>query len=261
MKRFYSCLTLVIALTIVSQNAISRDLFWIGNSTSWEDGSNWSDSENGTSINSIPSVNDNVFLPTTNAKVTVIDFINATCKNFIVLNDGQLLIKGASNSVIKIGGDIKIGANTKIINEGIIELNARKNSTYDISPGLFVSAIKINNQGKALFKSDLNLEGKIIHESGDIVAKANSISCESYQFTTPQQKSVQLDRGNLFVQNKTLNPSDAIYIDFSKVIIQNTLNSNLTSSGGSKKGGGGNSNKQAIQVFTTVMDYQMAQLP
>lgn len=252
MKRFYSYITLVIALTIVSHNAISRDLFWIGTTSAWADGSNWSDTKNGSAINTIPTAADNVFLTTVNSKVTVIEFKNADCQNFTILNNGQLLLRGSVNSLLRIGGDIQITNNTKIINEGTIELNAVKNISYEISPSLFVSALKINNKGKAIFKSDLKIEGKISHYSGELIAKANSISCESYEFVTPQHKSVQLDKGNLFVNNKTLNPGDAIYIDFSKIIVQNPLTSNLTSSGGTKKGGGGNGNKQATQVFTTV---------
>ncbi len=252
MKRLYFYLTLLTTLTVVTQKAISRDYFWIGTTSIWEDGSNWSETKNGVAINSIPSASDDVFIILGNKDVAVIEFKNAACNDLIIAKSGQLLLKGASSAILKIGGDISIGSNTQIINEGIIEFNAKKNTAYNIQPTLFLSTLKINNSAKSVIKNSLNLEGKIIHESGDVVAKSTSISCQSYQFTTPQQKSVQLDKGNLFVHNKTLNPGDAIYIDFSKIVIQNSINSKLTVSGGNTKGGGGNNNKQATQVFTTV---------
>ncbi len=251
MKRFFSFLTLVIALTIVTQNANARDYFWIGNSSTWEDGSNWATTENGSPANAIPSEKDNVFLSTNNA--AVITFANAVCNDLITTGDGQLFLKGYKGATLRIVGDIRIGEQTKIINEGLIVLNAKKKVTYSLSPSLFVSAITIKNTGKATLNKTLSVEGTITHESGDIITRSNNIYCEQYVFATPKQKSVRLDNGNLLVHNKSINANDASYIDLSKIIIQQGLTSNLaTSNSGGKKGGGGNTNKQVTQVFTTV---------
>ena len=126
MKRLYFYLTLLTTLTVVTQKAISRDYFWIGTTSIWEDGSNWSETKNGVAINSIPSASDDVFIILGNKDVAVIEFKNAACNDLIIAKSGQLLLKGASSAILKIGGDISIGSNTQIINEGIIEFNAKK---------------------------------------------------------------------------------------------------------------------------------------
>lgn len=223
-SRFLLLLSIYILTTIYKLSAVS--IFTGSISNEWNHPMNWQPQL-------VPTINDDVIIPSSYTGVIDINGANASCKNLLYQGNQLLLVVHAGWRLI-IGGNFEIQGNSTVTGTGMIEFNGSQQSNIMLSPNavLNIGTIEIKKQGSVHLTHDLlvpNTSLRIL--SGTL--RTMGYTLDAYSIAIDQStlnKSFQCQNSQIYCNRLILylNQSSSINAYLSNIYIREFLYQNGT---------------------------------
>jgi hypothetical protein len=193
---------LLLSLFVIGLNNFqARDLYWIGKTTNWHDGQNWSAQSGGVSVNEVPNENDNVFFDNysfqTNNQVTISS--NSFCKNFYWNSSNFTTLSGSGS--LNVFGSMQILSSYSNQYVGTINFKGTSQHTINIEQAQLNSDIYFLGTGSYTLQGNLanQIENKIVVESGQFNSNGKIIYTGSFFSNGNLNRTIDLSTSRLII--------------------------------------------------------------
>ncbi|HEY8935027.1 MAG TPA: S8 family serine peptidase [Cyclobacteriaceae bacterium] len=168
-----------IIITLKSTLNSSLTYYWIGNSGNWNDSAHWSLTTGGTSVNAIPTANDNVIFDDNSFDGILLRSVtltsDVTCNKMMVLTDrlGQLIL---NSHQLSFSNDLLMSAaDFKITSDGILNFKSLGKHSANIQKGNLSKTSLEFNGGHWLVSGNLNAQ--------KISVKKDTLSLQPFHYS------------------------------------------------------------------------------
>jgi gliding motility-associated-like protein len=176
---------------------VSNNLYWIGNTGNWSDGTHWSYTSGGAPAGCAPSPSDNVFFDVNSfslANQTVtINVPTAYCRNMTWTGAANVpTFAGIGTHFLKIFGSLTLFENMNISFLGPINFEASSTNNTISMKGKRVESINFNGTGMWILQDSLKVNRKINLNSGTLSTNNNAVVASAFRSRTNVARTINM---------------------------------------------------------------------
>ena len=259
MKAKFLHICLLTVLSSLYLNSFSADLFWVGGSGAWSDGSHWATVSGGIAGTKVPTSTDNVFIDSksftaSGQSITISGSVSCNNLTWNATSFTPELI-GKSTSQLNIFGALSLNDNYTDSYFGSIVFTGSSNNPISLSKSLH-SNILFDGIGSWTFLSDVVTSQNIKLQSGTVNTNGAKVYAKSFDGNGSTTRSLTLGNSVLTVTSWLFGVTENLSFDAgkSKIIVLGSWKTELQK---------GNliynvitsSNKRAFDFTTSVTPY------
>jgi gliding motility-associated-like protein len=176
---------------------VFNNLYWIGNTGNWSDGTHWSYTSGGAPAGCAPSPSDNVFFDVNSfslANQTVtINVPTAYCRNMTWTGAANVpTFAGIGTHFLKIFGSLTLFENMNISFLGPINFEASSTNNTISMKGKRVESVNFNGTGMWILQDSLKVNRKINLNSGTLSTNNNAVVAGAFRSRTNVARTINM---------------------------------------------------------------------
>jgi gliding motility-associated-like protein len=180
---------------------VSNNLYWIGNTGNWDDGTHWSYTSGGGPAGCAPSPTDNVFFDVNSFSITnqivTINVPTAYCRNMTWTGVTNVpTFAGIATHFLKIFGSLTFFENMNISFLGAVNFEATTANNTISMKGKRVENVQFNGTGSWILQDSFKVNRKINLNSGTLTTNNNPVVAGSFRSVTNNIVTRTLNMGS-----------------------------------------------------------------